>query len=94
MVVVESPVINHPATFLEAQEVIGQWRSAYNHRRSHSSLDGLTPAAFAFRCAALTPVTALPTFKRHSELEIITQSISSYACVEGWFHFSLVPKST
>ncbi len=75
MVVVESPVINHPATFLEAQEVIGQWRSAYNHRRSHSSLDGLTPATFASRCAASTLVAALLTSNRHTEPELITQPI-------------------
>ena len=35
------------STLAEAQQVIGQWRSTYNHRRPHSSLSGLNPAEFA-----------------------------------------------
>lgn len=31
----------------EAQTVIGRWRQDYNHRRPHSSLGGLSPAAYA-----------------------------------------------
>lgn len=38
-------------TVHEARVVIEQWRQTYNHRRPHGSLDGLTPAAFASRCA-------------------------------------------
>ncbi len=49
------------STLAEAQQVIGQWRSTYNQRRPHSSLSGLTPAEFAARCAASTPVAALLT---------------------------------
>lgn len=33
--------------------------------------------ALATCCAALTPVAALPTLKRHSEVETITQPIPS-----------------
>ena len=64
-------------TVQEARVMIEQWRQSYNHRRPHSSLDGLTPAAFASRCAALTTVAALPTLKRHSKVETITQPIPS-----------------
>ena len=64
-------------TVQEARVIIEHWRQSYNHRRPHSSLDGLTPAAFASRCAALTPVAALLTSKRHSDIEPITQSDSS-----------------
>jgi transposase InsO family protein len=32
---------------LEAQTVITDWRTIYNHRRPHSSLGWRTPAAFA-----------------------------------------------
>lgn len=38
-------------TLAEAQEVIGNWRQNYNHRRPHSSLGGKTPAEFASQCA-------------------------------------------
>ncbi len=64
-------------TVQEARVIIEHWRQSYNHRRPHSSLGGLTPAAFASRCAALTPVAALLTSKRHSDIEPITQSDSS-----------------
>ena len=65
------------STLAEAQQVIGQWRSTYNHRRPHSSLSGLTPAEFATRCAASTPVAALLTSKRHNECDSVTQSLPS-----------------
>ena len=61
-------------TVQEARGIIAQRRQSYNHRRPHSSLDGLTPAAFASRFAALTPVAAPPTLKRQSEVETITQT--------------------
>lgn len=57
--------------------IITHWRQNYNHRWPNSSLAGLTLAAFASRRTALTPFAALPTFKRHSESEPITQTISS-----------------
>ena len=64
-------------TVQEAREVIKHWRQSYNHRQPHSSLDDLTPAAFASRSAALKPVAELPTLKRHSEVETITLPIPS-----------------
>lgn len=36
----------------EARHLITQYRLDYNHRRPHSSLSYLTPAAFAARCSA------------------------------------------
>ncbi len=65
------------ATVQEARVVIEHWRQTYNHRRPHGSLDGLTPAAFASRCAPSTPVAALLTANRHPEPEPITQPIPS-----------------
>jgi transposase InsO family protein len=65
------------STLAEAQQVIGQWRSTYNQRRPHSSLSGLTPAEFAARCAASTPVAALLTSKRHNERDSVTQPLPS-----------------
>jgi putative transposase len=64
-------------TLHEAQEIIGQWRSGYNHRRPHSSLSGLTPAEFAAGCSASTPVAALPTLKRNNEHDLLNQTLSS-----------------
>ena len=69
------------ATVKEARVVIEHWRQTYNHRRTHGSLDGLTHAAFASRCAASTLVAALLTSNRHTEPEIITQPMPSYACI-------------
>ncbi len=42
------------------------------HETSHASLDGITPATFASRCAALNPVAAFLTSNRYNESEIIT----------------------
>ena len=64
-------------TVQEARVIIEQWRQSYNHRRPHSSLDGLTPAAYASRCAASTSVAALPASKRHTEAQTFTQPIPS-----------------
>ena len=64
-------------TVQEARVVIEHWRQSYNHRRPHSSLDGLTPAAFATRCAASTSVAALLTSKRHNEPASVPQPIHS-----------------
>ena len=33
------------ASLLEAQVLVGDWRTEYNTYRPHSALDGLTPAA-------------------------------------------------
>lgn len=64
-------------TMQEARIVIEHWRQSYNHRRPHGSLDGQTPAAFAARCAASTPVAAQLPSKRHNEHETITQPLPS-----------------
>jgi transposase InsO family protein len=42
----------------EARHLANQWRLEYNHRRPHSSLGYVTPAAFAATCAA-APSAAL-----------------------------------
>jgi len=64
-------------TMQEARVVIEHWRQNYNHRRPHSSLDGLNPATFAARCAASTPVAAQLPSKRHNEPEPISQPVTS-----------------
>lgn len=35
------------ANILEAQVILEDWRTEYNHYRPHQSLGGLTPAAYA-----------------------------------------------
>ena len=35
------------ASLLEAQVLVGDWRTEYNTYRPHSALDGLTPADYA-----------------------------------------------
>jgi transposase InsO family protein len=47
-------------TLAEAIQVIGQWRLTYNQRRPHSSLGGLTPAAFASQWTTSVPEQAPP----------------------------------
>tara|TARA_R110002095_G_C4217252_1_gene236670 strand:- start:91 stop:858 length:768 start_codon:yes stop_codon:yes gene_type:complete len=59
-------------TIFEAMTVIDEWRSMYNQRRPHSSLDGQTPAKFASQCAASVPgeipppAPSLPPLQRHT----------------------------
>jgi len=48
------------------------WREDYNDYRPHSSLGGLTPTEFAFRCAA--SVSAAPPLQQHSEPLLLTQT--------------------
>lgn len=62
-------------TLREAQQVIQNWMKAYNHKRPHSSLGGLTPAAFADRCSALPNVATLHLAKPSNEK--ITQAVPS-----------------
>ena len=64
-------------TLYEAQEIIGRWRSTYNHRRPHSSLCGLNPAEFAASCSASPPVATLPTLKRNNKCDLLNQTLSS-----------------
>jgi len=64
-------------TVAEARAVIEIWRHSYNHRRPHGSLGGLTPAEFATRCAASTPVTALPMFQQHNNADLLAQPVPS-----------------
>ncbi len=65
------------ATVQEARGVIAHWRQTYNHPRPHASLDGLTPATFASRCAASTQAAALLASNRHTKPETIIQPIPS-----------------
>jgi len=44
----------------EARWLAEEYRLEYNHRRPHSSLDYLTPAAFAATCAEPTPLRLPP----------------------------------
>ena len=64
-------------TVQEARAVIGHWRQTYNHRRPHGSLDGQTPADFASRCSASTPVAAQLTSKQSNNPETIYQPVPS-----------------
>lgn len=61
-------------TVSEAVAVINAWRQGYNHRRPHSSLGGLTPAAFSSQCAASDRPTA--SLQQHTA-ETISQSLLS-----------------
>lgn len=64
-------------TVVEARAVIASWRHSYNHRRPHGSLGGLTPAEFATRCAASTPVAALPSLQQHNNPDLLTRPVPS-----------------
>lgn len=44
----------------EAKVVVEDWRLEYNHKRQHSSLGYIAPAAFAAACIASASPTALP----------------------------------
>ena len=44
----------------EAKVLAEDWRLDYNHHRPHSSLDYMTPAAFAAACLASAPASAGP----------------------------------
>ena len=44
----------------EAKVVVEDWRLEYNHKRQHSSLGYITPAAFAAACIASASPTAQP----------------------------------
>ena len=65
---------------LAARRLTAAWKEDYNDERPHSSLEYVTPAEFAARCAAsipekasATPQPSLP-FQQHSDL---TQSVLS-----------------
>lgn len=65
---------------LAARRLTAAWKDDYNHERPHSSLEYVTPAEFAARCAASIPEKAsakpqpsLP-FQQHSDL---TQTVLS-----------------
>ena len=50
-------------SILEARWVIDRWRLDYNHHRIHSSLNYMTPAAFAATC--VLPASAAPSPTEH-----------------------------
>lgn len=56
----------------EASDVLDHWRDTYNHRRPHSSLGGLTPAAFSSRC-----FVASATLQHQSNADLLTQPVPS-----------------
>jgi transposase InsO family protein len=58
-------------TVAEARMLATQWRLEYNHRRPHSSLGYLTPAAFAASLAE-PPVAALPTAQQAKEQLVLS----------------------
>ena len=49
-------------TLAEARSIISEWRNTYNHRRPHSSLEGMTPAEFATQWAV--SATAAPPLQQ------------------------------
>jgi transposase InsO family protein len=50
----------------EARHLADQWRLEYNHRRPHSGLGYVTPAAFAAACAAAAPSATLRGRQQHT----------------------------
>jgi putative transposase len=48
------------ANLEEAKWLAERWKNEYNHRRPHSSIDYLTPAAFAATCSGATPLRLAP----------------------------------
>ncbi len=48
------------ASLLEAQVLVGDWRTEYNTYRPHSDLDGLTPADYAEQREVLRGIPSLP----------------------------------
>jgi putative transposase len=55
----------------EARYLATQWRLEYNHRRPHSSLGGLTPAAFAAASRGARPLAALGDEPHASSKQVI-----------------------
>ena len=51
-------------SFEEARCMFDRWRLDHNHRRTHSSLDYLTPAAYSAGC--ILPASAKPQPQEHS----------------------------
>ena len=49
---------------LAARVLLGDWRLEYNHRRPHSSLDYMTPAAFAATCLHQVADAPKPLWRR------------------------------
>jgi putative transposase len=58
-------------TVAEARMLATRWRLEYNHRRPHSSLGYVTPAAFAASLAE-PPVAALPTAPQAKEQLVLS----------------------
>jgi transposase InsO family protein len=55
----------------EARYLASNWRLEYNHRRPHSSLKGLTPAAFAAASRGERPLAALGDVPHASNKQVI-----------------------
>jgi putative transposase len=59
------------ASLAEARYLATNWRLEYNHRRPHSSLSGLTPAAFAAASRGDPPLAALGERPHASNKQVI-----------------------
>jgi transposase InsO family protein len=53
----------------EAKVLVENWRLEYNHHRPHSSLDYMTPAAFAAACLASAPAGPAPPPNRTENVD-------------------------